>query len=187
MDLTALLADPAAVGTIVGALALILFGAAWHKFSEPNAFLSSLAAYRLLPAALLDPAAKALPTIEVLLGIGLLVPLTRTPALVAVAALFLLYAGAMGVNLGRGRSYIDCGCGGAAHPLSWALVIRNAVLAGAALAVTGPTAERGFSWLDAITLVVGVLAFYMLYLMADELLRQASRMARVETSGNERS
>lgn len=182
-----MLSDPAAAGAVIGALALILFGAAWHKFSEPNAFLMALAAYRLLPYTLLEPAARALPVVEAALGVALLAPATRTAALLAAATLFLLYAFAMGWNLARGRSYIDCGCGGAAHPLSWSLVLRNGVLAAAALAVSGPTAQRGFSWLDGFTLVAGVLAFYAAYLMADELLRQASRMARVESPDTERS
>ena len=45
------------------------------------------------------------------------------------------------------------------------------------LAVSGATVDRPLAWLDAVTLVIGVLAFYVAYLMADELLRQASRLA----------
>jgi hypothetical protein len=37
-------------------------------------------------------------------------------------------------------------------------------------------------WTDALTLVLGVLAFYALYLMSDELLRQASRLAQIKRS-----
>ena len=40
-------------------------------------------------------------------------------------------------------------------------------------------------WVDAVTLVLGVLAFYAFYLMADELLRQASRLARLGRDGHE--
>lgn len=185
MDL--LLSDPAATGIVVGALALILFSAAWHKFAEPNMFLSSLAAYRLVPAGALDILSRGIPAVEVLLGIGMLVPASRTPALAGCAALMGVYAAAMAINLVRGRSYIDCGCGGSAHPLSWRLVCRNLVLVALAVAATGPKAERSFSWLDAIMLVAGVLAFYASYLMADELLRQASRMARAERSDDARS
>ena len=49
MDLSAFAGDPIAVGTIIGALALVMLAAAWHKFSEPDVFAGSLAAYRLLP------------------------------------------------------------------------------------------------------------------------------------------
>ncbi len=187
MDPLAILADPAAKGAVIGALALVLFGAAWHKLSEPNAFLSALAAYRLLPDQLLDAAVRAVPLLEIALGAGMLIPATRSVALIGVAVLMLAYAGAIAVNLVRGRSYIDCGCGGAAHPLSWGLVARNGVLAAAAFAVSGATVDRPLAWLDAVTLVIGVLAFYVAYLMADELLRQASRMARADRSDHERS
>lgn len=187
MDALSILADPAAKGAVIGALALVLFGAAWHKLSEPNAFLSALAAYRLFPDKLLDPVSRVVPIVEIALGAGMLVPFTRGPALMGVAALMLAYAGAITLNLLRGRSYIDCGCGGAAHPLSWGLVARNGVLAMAALAVSGATVDRPLVWLDAVTLVIGVLAFYVAYLMADELLRQASRMARAERSDHERT
>lgn len=182
MDVLSIIADPAAKGAVIGALALILLGAAWHKLSEPNMFLSALAAYRLLPQGLLDVAARGIPLLEIALGAGLLVPATRSLALVGVALLMLGYALAIGINLARGRSYIDCGCGGAAHPLSWGLVVRNGVLATAALAASGATMDRPLDWLDAVTVVLGVLAFFVTYLMADELLRQASRMARAERS-----
>ena len=181
-DIFAIVADPAAQGAVIGALVLILLGAAWHKLSEPNMFLSALAGYRLVPQSLLDVMARAIPVLELALAAGMLVPVTRSMALVGVAVLMLGYALAIGINLERGRSYIDCGCGGAAHPLSWGLLVRNGVLAAAALAASGATVDRPLDWLDAVTVVLGVLAFFVTYLMADELLRQASRMARAERS-----
>jgi hypothetical protein len=162
-------ADPVAVGAVVGALALVLFAAAWHKLGEPDVFEGALQAYQLLPAGAVTVSA-------------LLVPATRAPALWAFAALVLVYAGAMAVNLWRGRRQIDCGCGGEVHPLSWGLVLRNAVLAGAALLVAGPTVAREFEWLDGVSLVVGVLAFYAMYLLFDELLRQFSRIAQLRAA-----
>ena len=44
MDAMALAADPVAVGALAGALALILFAAAWHKLSEPDVFVGVLQA-----------------------------------------------------------------------------------------------------------------------------------------------
>jgi hypothetical protein len=66
----------------------------------------------------------------------------RSTAGVAAACLLLLYAGAMAVNLLRGRSRLDCGCGSEPEPVSWFLVLRNVVFAGAAMAVALPTAAR---------------------------------------------
>ena len=119
---------------------------------------------------------RALPCLEAALGIGVLLPVTRSVALIAVAGLLVLYAVAMAINLWRGKRNIDCGCGGDGQSLSWALVLRNAVLAGLALGVSGPAGERDFEWLDGVTLVGGVLAFYVLYLLVDELLRQSTRL-----------
>jgi uncharacterized membrane protein len=178
MELAAFASDPITVGTLVGALALVMFAAARHKLAEPDVFGAALAAYRLVPQSMVPAATRTLPVIELLLGAAILIPATRAPALTGLAALVLLYAAAIGINLARGRRDIDCGCGGESHPLSWGLVARNLVLAAAALIATRPTLERGMEWTDALTLVLGVLAFYALYLMADELLRQASRLAR---------
>jgi hypothetical protein len=172
-------ADPVTLGAIVGALALVMFAAAWHKLSEPDVFAGALADYRVLPERAAVPVARVLPLVEVALGAGILMPLTRTFALGCLAGLMLVYALAMGVNLARGRISIDCGCGGASHPLSWALVVRNAVLAAAAVLASRPAVERALNWFDALTLILGVLALYALYLMADELLRQASRFAQL--------
>jgi hypothetical protein len=173
--------DPVAVGVVVGALALVLLAAAWHKLSEPELFVGVLAAYELLPAAAVLPVARVLPIIEAAIGVGMLVPPSRSTALIALAALMVVYAAVIAVNLWRGRHQIDCGCGADAHPLSWLLVVRNAVLAAAALAVSPPTSERAFEWLDGVTLVLGVLAFFVLYLMIDELLRQSSRLRELRS------
>jgi hypothetical protein len=185
MEVLAFAADPVTVGTLVGALALVMFAAAWHKFSEADEFAGALADYRLLPQPAVALVARVLPVVEVLIGTGVLIPATRVWALIALTALVSLYALAIGINLGRGRHDIDCGCGGESHPLSWGLVLRNLVLGAAALIASQPTIERNMNWIDALTLVLGVLAFYAFYLMADELLRQASRLARLGRDGHE--
>jgi Methylamine utilisation protein MauE len=185
MELAAFAADPVTVGAIVGALALVMFAAAWHKLSQPDVFAGALADYRLLPQGAVPLVARVLPFVEAALGIGILMPATRAYALPALAGLVLIYAAAMALNLARGRFNIDCGCGGATHPLSWALVARNVVLAAAAVLASRPALERAVDWFDTLTLILGVLAFYGLYLMADELLRQASRLAQLDRPGKE--
>jgi len=185
MEVLAFAADPVTVGTLVGALALIMFAAAWHKFSEADEFAGALAAYRLLPQVAVAVAARALPVVEVAIGAGILIPATRSWALIALAALVTLYAFAIGINLVRGRHDIDCGCGGESHPLSWALVLRNLILAAAALIASQPTVVRSMDLVDAVTLLLGVLAFYAFYLMADELLRQAGKLSRLNRDSHE--
>jgi hypothetical protein len=172
-------ADPVAVGAVIGALALVMFAAALHKLMQPQVFAGALAAYRLLPPGAVPVVARALPLAELAVGVGILLPVTRVSALFALAGLLSLYALAMAINLGRGRRDIDCGCGGAVHPLSWGLVARNLVLTAAALMAARPMVERSMEWIDTLTLVLAVLAFYGMYLMTDELLRQSSRLARM--------
>lgn len=185
MEVLAYAGDPIAVGAIVGALALVMFAAAWHKLSGPDAFAAALAGYQILPSWAVEPTARVLPVIEAVLGVGILVPVSRPFALPVLAGVVVGYALAIAVNLARGRRNIDCGCGGATHPVSWGLVVRNLVLAAAALLASRPMLDRAVDWFDATTLVLGVLAFYGLYVMADELLRQASRFAQLNRHGGE--
>jgi hypothetical protein len=182
MDFGSFAADPVTVGTLAGALALVLFAAAWHKLAEGDVFAGALAAYRIVPTALVPAVTRLLPVAEILIGVGVLLPATRVPALLALAALMLAYAAAIALNLARGRTDIDCGCGGESQPLSWALVLRNLVLAAAAFLASQPVIERSLDWIDALTVVLGVLAFYAFYLMADELLRQGGRLARLDAA-----
>lgn len=179
MDWYPFLADPVAASAVAGCIALILFAAAWHKFSEPDVFAGALDAYQLVPSAGVMPIARLLPFVEVVVGVIVLIPATRHVGLVAFAWLIATYGIAIAINLSRGRHQIDCGCGGDVHLLSWGLVVRNALLACVALTMSGPSVDRAYEWLDAVTLVAGVLALYGSYLTFDELLRQFGRIAQL--------
>lgn len=174
------LADPVAASVVAGCIALILFSAAWHKVSESVIFSGALDAYRLLPSAGVIPVARLLPFIEAAVGVMVLIPATRRFGLVAFAWLIAIYALAIAINLARGRRQIDCGCGGDVHLLSWGLVMRNLLLACVAVAMSGPSIDRPYEWLDAVTLIFGVLALYASYLTCDELLRQFGRSAQLD-------
>ena len=179
MNWFAFLADPVAASAVAGCVALILFSAAWHKFSEFDIFAGALDAYQLLPSVAVMPIARLLPCVEVAIALFVLVPASRHFGLIAFAGLIAIYAVAITVNLMRGRRQIDCGCGGDVHLLCWGLVLRNALLTGVALAMSGPSVDRLYEWLDAVTLIVGVLALYGSYLTFDELLRQFGRIAQL--------
>src|SRR5271167_28464 len=123
-------------------IALVYLTAALGKMRHWAVFQGVVANYRLLPDVLVAPFAYILPPFEALLGATLLLGLLSPWA--EAAALLLLFAAAMGINLKRGRRNIDCGCFQSAlrQTLSWVLVVRNGVLAlllGLALATTqGP-------------------------------------------------
>ncbi len=111
--------------------ALVLARAAAFKLRDPTAFVDAAEAYRAGPAVVVRPLARALPWAELALAAALVTPWLRGAADITAAGLLTLFAGAMGLNLMRGRREIDCGCGDPARrqPLSWALVGRNLVLA----------------------------------------------------------
>ena len=179
MNWYALLADLVAASAVGGCVAMILFSAAWHKFSELDIFAGALDAYQLLPSVAVMSIARLFPCVEVAIALLVLIPATRPAGLVACAGLIAIYAVAIAVNLARGRHQIDCGCGGDVHLLSWGLVLRNALLAGIAFAMSGPSVARPYEWLDAVTPIVGTLALYGSYLTFDELLRQFGRIAQL--------
>ena len=146
---------------------LVFCLAAAGKFQHWSILRGVIGNYRLLPDALIAPAAAILPPLEMTLGILLLSGVARGAAAAAAGLLMSVFAAAMAINLRRGRVHIDCGCNQSflKQELRWALVARNAVLVLGllpALAVAGPV-----PW--AVLLAgsgVGA-AFFMLYLMVN--------------------
>lgn len=171
--------DPVLAWLLRGGLGLLFALAAWHKIRDATAFRAVLADYRLLPRAVVSPAAFALPAVEAGVAAGLFVPRLAHAAALAGAALLALYGGAMTINLVRGRRHIDCGCGGPAgrRALGFPLIARNALLATAAFASTLPVSERPLFWVDGFTLAAGLAASALLYAALDGLLAHAPRVA----------
>ncbi|MBW8301103.1 MAG: hypothetical protein K0M60_16000 [Hydrogenophaga sp.] len=140
---------------------LVLLRAAWHKVTDFGTFTGYVADYWLLPEALVAPAARGLAAVEFLAVVLLVYPATvRAGALLAVALLG-LYGVAMAVNIGRGRTRIECGCGGAAQRLSPALLVRNALLAAIAIlpAIFGAS-PLGFAE-AAVAVAAGLLTWFV--------------------------
>lgn len=107
--------------------------AAVAKLKAPADFLSAVAAYRLLPEPMLEPAARTLPWLELLAALllagSLFIPALLPPAAALAGGLLLLFALAMAVNLRRGRTDLDCGCGGRPRPISRGLAAQHLLLA----------------------------------------------------------
>jgi uncharacterized membrane protein YphA (DoxX/SURF4 family) len=118
-------------------LALLFVVAAISKLQHREEFYGVVRNFRLTPDWLSRPLATLLPVAELAVAAGLLIrPLAPWAAAFA-AALLLVFAVAIAVNVLRGRVAIDCGCfrQGMKQPLSWLLVLRNVALAAAALLV----------------------------------------------------
>lgn len=156
------------------ALGALLVAAAWHKFSMGARLEAVVAGYRLLPGALVPVAGRIVPLVEMGLGLALLSGLGGSAAALAAATLFGLYGFAIAINILRGRVHIDCGCGlgaasGSGQPLSWYLVLRNALLAALALLLLAPAAPRSLGPADWAILVAAALALGLLYLSVHQL------------------
>lgn len=148
------------------AVSILLIVASIEKLSRPGAFRDALAGYRIVPARALGIAAIGIPLLEFALGAGLLAGVRA--AVIGAIALLLGYTAAMGVNLARGRSHIDCGCSLVrGRPLSTRLVVRNVILA--AMAALALTPAEPLSALVLVNAVLAGILLYFLYLISEVL------------------
>lgn len=114
---------------------MILLIASIAKLMEGSRFVEIVRGYQLLPERLVAWVGRLLPLWEIIVAFGLLTGLFQSWAALSALVLFLMFSGAILVNLMRGRYYISCGCFGSGkdQQLSWKLVVRNIVLGGIAL------------------------------------------------------
>ena len=108
-------------GVTAGVLARVVVGLVWVvagvlKLPDPNENVRAVRAYELLPESVVPVVGHALPVLEILIGVCLLLGLlTRVAAVVSVVLLAAFVFGISSV-WARGLS-IDCGCfGGGAGP-----------------------------------------------------------------------
>jgi uncharacterized membrane protein YphA (DoxX/SURF4 family) len=109
------------LGVGVGLLARMLVGGVWVvagalKLPDPNENVRAVRAYDLLPEAAVPVVGHALPILEILVGLCLLLGLFTRVAAVVSALLLMAFVVGIGSAWGRGLS-IECGCfGGGAGP-----------------------------------------------------------------------
>jgi uncharacterized membrane protein YphA (DoxX/SURF4 family) len=168
--------DPLLLRVIAFGFAVLFIGAAWHKLSSLDRFEAILRDYRLLPALASRPLALLIPAIELTLGLGWVLGLLPRIAALASAGLLAAYALAIGINLVRGRIYIDCGCGFGAstdkeQALSSSLVTRNILLLGLALLSLVPVTERDLGITDYVVVLAGLLTAILLYAGSEQLIK----------------
>lgn len=121
---------------------LLLFAAA-TKIGDPLKFEAVLSGYRVVPEPLLPIVARTLPAIEGLIGLLLIAMVGGGYECFAAASLLACFAVAVGMNLARGRTEIDCGCGGIVPTtIHRGIVIGNVLLAALLIAVAGASAPE---------------------------------------------
>ena len=152
-------------------LALVLAQAGWHALRDQPDHAAAITAYRLLPDWAASPAAWALPILNLAAAALLIAPALRAPGAALAAFLLAIFTAAIGINLQRGITRIDCGCGGAnGQKLSLGLVVRNLVImVGLVIAATAP--ETGAVDAATTVCVIGAsLALIALYFAANQLM-----------------
>ena len=164
------------LGAALG-FALLLGTASWRKFSDLPAFTAVVADYRIVPQALLRPTGVVVAAVEAALAmLWLAAPWyadAANGAGLGTAALMAGYGAAIAANLVRGRSWIDCGCGGG-DQLTWGLVARNAVLAGLAVATLAFRSPGAPDWGDVAVAVPVLAVATLLYYATGALLASAA-------------
>ncbi|MEH3048144.1 MauE/DoxX family redox-associated membrane protein [Sphingomonas adhaesiva] len=166
----------AALAASIGA-GLMFVAAGLVKLRHRSLVEGVVADYRLLPASLVAPVARALPWGEIALGLALVAGL-RPWAPGAGIALLLAFAAAMAVNIRRGRRNIDCGCGLSAlrQPLGWGTVARNVALAASLLPATVLDAPHGAAAI-LVAAVTGA-ALFLCYLIGNAIAALPSTPSR---------
>jgi len=173
--------DPAVHALLRAALAVLFASAAVHKLRDLPSFRAAFAAYDLAPAGAVGVLSASLVASEAIVAVALIVAGSSPWPSVAAAALLLIYASAIAINLLRGRRDIDCGCAGPARrqPLRFALVTRNLVLVSVALVGVLPAGPRAFVWIDLFTVVAGLFKKRLLYKAVDALLGEQASIDRI--------
>jgi len=175
--------DPVIDIAFRGAIAALLLSAAWHKLRDPIAFWQAVSGYKLLPHVFEKPVSRIIPFAEIAIALSLLLlSASAVPVLVALS-LWIVYGGAIAINLIRGRQELDCGCGGigADQKIHWGLASRNGVLAITTGFLLLPATDRALGWFDYATAGFAVLILLLIYATAEHLLRNAALLGREGT------
>ncbi|MCI0555123.1 MAG: DoxX family membrane protein [Anaerolineae bacterium] len=115
-------------------LSMIFFTSSINKIRQPQQFITAIASYDLLPKTWHKSLAITIICVEVAVSILLFLGWqSRTAAMLCILILF-GFSCAIGINLIRGRTNLECGCFGRKHTqkISFGLIVRNLILAVAA-------------------------------------------------------
>jgi uncharacterized membrane protein YphA (DoxX/SURF4 family) len=121
-------------------LAVVFLYAGAAKLADPEAFAVIIEAYGLVPNSMLMPLATALPALEVLAAVGLLLDVRGS--LTVIAVLLFIFILVLGYGLWMGLA-VDCGCFSPEDPEGRAYagirpaLYRDFVLAGGVLLLYG--------------------------------------------------
>jgi uncharacterized membrane protein YphA (DoxX/SURF4 family) len=131
----------------------LFVGACLHKIADPYSFAVDVATYDILPLALVNITAIALPWIELAAGLMLLAGVRARAAALLVVGMMAVFIAALLIALAHGLD-MSCGCfasQGAEHdPISFTTVFRDLAWLGlGALVLAGDRGLLGLEpWLE---------------------------------------
>lgn len=161
-------------------LGLIFLLSGLSKLLDREAFRQGLRHYRLLPASLEAPVSVAVPSLELLGALLLLVRPEKGGLLIL--GLLALFSMAIFWGLGQGGGF-NCGClGGIEEPLSPWLFLRNGLLGLLAVPTLLPATPRPLTAADLVVVGLGSLFVLFAYLGLSLLLANAVRLSELRRS-----
>jgi hypothetical protein len=176
--------DPVFGALLAICFAVLFASAAVHKWRNLASFEIAFSAYALLPQIPTLHLTWLVPLCETAVAVGLLARATRGVSAVAGALLLLGYAGAIALNLQRGRRDIACGCGGPdqRRPIAGWMAWRNLLLALLLGLAIFPWNGRALTWMDGATIAFGAAAAIVVYLCVDRLGEVSARARALQGS-----
>jgi uncharacterized membrane protein YphA (DoxX/SURF4 family) len=118
------------------ALAGVFLYSAYAKITDLYTFGEILRSYGIVPDALIKPLAVGVPLLELLFGIGLIIPQTARVSAVVIGLLSMFFMIALVANWGKVLPY-GCGCFGPseAKPVGWLDVGKDVLFLAMAIGI----------------------------------------------------
>jgi len=169
--------DPAIMTALGLALAALFGASAAHKIRTRREFVGIVRNYEIAPDWASAPAAALVILVETAIAAMLVAPETRGPGAFAAAGLLLAYGALMSVNILRGRTEIDCGCGFGPNRerLTTGLLVRNGLLAVGAIIAASPSSDRALGAFDFAVIALFVATASAFYLSFEALRANRAR------------
>ena len=151
-----------------------------HKLSNRLRFQGIVEAYQVLPKSWAPLMVITIGVIETALGIGWLIGNSVLAHLFS-TVLLSIYIVVISINLYRGRTYIDCGCGFSAfagkqnvdsgiQQLSFGLILRNYLLIALSIVAVLPSSGRTLGLVDMFDIAAGLISALLIYSAVNQLL-----------------
>lgn len=174
--------DPIYSLTVVMLIAFVFAFAGSHKLMNYARQAAIVADYRVVAAWLVPLLAPLIIVLELAVVVLVLLPGTRLAGFSLAIGLLLIYMFAIGLNLVRGRTSIDCGCGWGSHgqQISVWLIVRNMTMIVVIVMALLPSTNRSLHLVDWILAAIAGTALIAIYSIGDLLIANWSKLSKLK-------